>query len=165
MLFAGIVWLANQTLLKYQTLECQGKTFDYVEESYKDYFEKSYPNNHFVLVYVVLKWIHRIFSFFPAALGFDCSWVYLFQNSREEEEYIVSDGLKQIPIKWTAPEALNYGKYTALCDVWSYGVLAWEIFSKGGTPYQGDLFITLTITIEFYPNSFSLDPFPYIFRM
>ena len=55
---------------------------------------------------------------------------------REEEEYIVSDGLKQIPIKWTAPEALNYGKYTSLCDVWSFGVLAWEIFSKGGTPYQ-----------------------------
>ena len=51
----------------------------------------------------------------------------------------MSDGLKQIPIKWTAPEALNYGKYTSLCDVWSYGVLAWEIFSKGGTPYQGKL--------------------------
>merc|ERR1719495_1383736 len=34
-----------------------------------------------------------------------------FGMSREEEEYIVSDGLKQIPIKWTAPEALNYGKY------------------------------------------------------
>jgi hypothetical protein len=31
--------------------------------------------------------------------------------SREEEEYIVSDGMKQIPIKWTAPEALNFGKY------------------------------------------------------
>jgi len=60
-----------------------------------------------------------------------------FGMSREEEEYIVSDGLKQIPIKWTAPEALNYGKYTSLCDVWSYGVLSWEIFSKGGTPYQG----------------------------
>ena len=29
--------------------------------------------------------------------------------SREEEEYTVSGGLKQIPIKWTAPEALNYG--------------------------------------------------------
>lgn len=29
--------------------------------------------------------------------------------SREEEEYTVSDGMKQIPIKWTAPEALNYG--------------------------------------------------------
>ena len=32
-----------------------------------------------------------------------------FGMSREEEEYIVSDGMKQIPIKWTAPEALNYG--------------------------------------------------------
>lgn len=60
-----------------------------------------------------------------------------FGMSREEEEYIVSDGMKQIPIKWTAPEALNFGKYTSLCDVWSYGILCWEIFSRGGTPYTG----------------------------
>ncbi|XP_037975747.2 tyrosine-protein kinase Fer isoform X2 [Plutella xylostella] len=60
-----------------------------------------------------------------------------FGMSREEEEYIVSGGMKQIPIKWTAPEALNFGKYTSLCDVWSYGVLVWEIFSKGDTPYAG----------------------------
>ncbi|KAK8754342.1 hypothetical protein OTU49_015674 [Cherax quadricarinatus] len=60
-----------------------------------------------------------------------------FGMSREEEEYIVSDGMKQIPIKWTAPEALNFGKYTSLCDVWSYGVLCWEIFSSGEVPYHG----------------------------
>ncbi|XP_037909627.1 tyrosine-protein kinase Fer isoform X2 [Hermetia illucens] len=60
-----------------------------------------------------------------------------FGMSREEEEYIVSDGMKQIPVKWTAPEALNFGKYTSLCDVWSYGILMWEIFSKGNTPYSG----------------------------
>ncbi|XP_046392068.1 tyrosine-protein kinase Fer isoform X2 [Ischnura elegans] len=60
-----------------------------------------------------------------------------FGMSREEEEYIVSDGMKQIPIKWTAPEALHFGKYTSLCDVWSYGVLAWEIFACGGVPYSG----------------------------
>lgn len=60
-----------------------------------------------------------------------------FGMSREEKEYTVSDGMKQIPIKWTAPEALNFGKYTSLCDVWSYGILIWEIFSKGGTPYNG----------------------------
>ncbi|XP_071444485.1 tyrosine-protein kinase Fer isoform X1 [Hetaerina americana] len=60
-----------------------------------------------------------------------------FGMSREEEEYIVSDGMKQIPIKWTAPEALNFGKYTSLCDVWSYGVLAWEVFACGGIPYSG----------------------------
>lgn len=29
------------------------------------------------------------------------------------------------------------GKYTSLCDVWSYGVLIWEIFSKGDNPYPG----------------------------
>ncbi|XP_062557777.1 tyrosine-protein kinase Fer isoform X1 [Armigeres subalbatus] len=60
-----------------------------------------------------------------------------FGMSREEEEYIVSGGMKQIPIKWTAPEALNFGKYTSLCDVWSYGILVWEIFSRGDTPYSG----------------------------
>lgn len=45
--------------------------------------------------------------------------------------------MKQIPVKWTAPEALNFGKYTSLCDVWSYGILMWEIFSRGDTPYSG----------------------------
>lgn len=34
-------------------------------------------------------------------------------------------------------ERLLIGKYTTLCDVWSYGVLCWEIFAKGGTPYSG----------------------------
>lgn len=33
-----------------------------------------------------------------------------FGMSRETIEYVVTDGMKQIPIKWTAPEALNYGK-------------------------------------------------------
>ena len=32
-----------------------------------------------------------------------------FGMSREEQEYHVSQGMKQIPVKWTAPEALNYG--------------------------------------------------------
>ncbi|XP_022701492.1 tyrosine-protein kinase Fer-like isoform X3 [Varroa jacobsoni] len=60
-----------------------------------------------------------------------------FGMSREEHEYVVSDGMKQIPIKWTAPEALHYGKYTSLCDVWSFGVLVWEVFSLGQAPYAG----------------------------
>lgn len=34
-----------------------------------------------------------------------------FGMSRETIEYVVTDGMKQIPIKWTAPEALNYGKH------------------------------------------------------
>ncbi|XP_069675618.1 tyrosine-protein kinase Fer isoform X2 [Periplaneta americana] len=82
--------------------------------------------------------IHRDLAARNCLVGYDnIVKISDFGMSREEEEYIVSDGMKQIPIKWTAPEALNFGKYTSLCDVWSYGVLAWEIFSRGGTPYNG----------------------------
>ncbi|XP_077296658.1 tyrosine-protein kinase Fer-like [Arctopsyche grandis] len=58
-----------------------------------------------------------------------------FGMSRDEEIYTASDNSFPIPIKWTAPEALHYGKYTTLSDVWSYGILLWEIFSFGDTPY------------------------------
>ncbi|XP_070535873.1 tyrosine-protein kinase Fer-like isoform X1 [Ptychodera flava] len=62
-----------------------------------------------------------------------------FGMSRQEDDgiYMVSGGMKQIPIKWTAPEAMNYGEYTIECDIWSYGILMWEIFSRGNIPYPG----------------------------
>ena len=42
-----------------------------------------------------------------------------------------------VPVKWMAPEALKYGKYTTFNDIWACGVLLWEIFSFGAIPYQG----------------------------
>ncbi|KAF8561720.1 hypothetical protein P879_08188, partial [Paragonimus westermani] len=59
-----------------------------------------------------------------------------FGMSREEHIYELSDRRGQIPIKWTAPEALTTGRYTIKCDVWSYGVLLWEIFTFGDVPYR-----------------------------
>uniref|UniRef100_A0A673ANW6 Tyrosine-protein kinase n=1 Tax=Sphaeramia orbicularis TaxID=375764 RepID=A0A673ANW6_9TELE len=60
-----------------------------------------------------------------------------FGMSRQEDDgvYSAEGGLRQIPVKWTAPEALNYGRYTTESDVWSFGVLLWETFSLGMTPY------------------------------
>ncbi|KAG8447193.1 hypothetical protein GDO86_014600, partial [Hymenochirus boettgeri] len=50
---------------------------------------------------------------------------YSLQNSRT------------IPIKWTAPEALTQGKYSTKSDVWSFGILMYEVFTFAEQPYTG----------------------------
>ncbi|XP_015252314.1 PREDICTED: tyrosine-protein kinase HCK-like [Cyprinodon variegatus] len=54
----------------------------------------------------------------------------------EDNEYTAREGAK-FPIKWTAPEAINYGSFTIKSDVWSFGILLTEIISYGRTPYPG----------------------------
>ena len=54
-----------------------------------------------------------------------------------EDEYLARIGAK-FPIKWTSPEAANFGKFTTKSDVWSFGILLYELMTKGGIPYPGN---------------------------
>jgi len=47
-----------------------------------------------------------------------------------------------MPWKWTAPEALDgRNDWSTKCDVWSYGVFAWELYTNcRSIPYQGECF-------------------------
>uniref|UniRef100_A0A3P9HVQ8 Tyrosine-protein kinase n=1 Tax=Oryzias latipes TaxID=8090 RepID=A0A3P9HVQ8_ORYLA len=54
----------------------------------------------------------------------------------EDNEYNARQGAK-FPIKWTAPEAALYGKFTIKSDVWSFGIFLTELVTKGRVPYPG----------------------------
>ena len=53
----------------------------------------------------------------------------------QENNYYKTKG-GRIPVKWTAPEAIFYKKYTTKSDVWSYGMVMYEIWSLGRKPFE-----------------------------
>ncbi|XP_023700026.1 ephrin type-B receptor 3-like isoform X1 [Paramormyrops kingsleyae] len=56
------------------------------------------------------------------------------EDNTTDPTYTSSLGGK-IPIRWTAPEAISYRKFTSASDVWSYGIVMWEVMSYGERPY------------------------------
>ena len=53
----------------------------------------------------------------------------------DDNYYVATEGAK-IPVKWTAPEALTYRKYSSTSDVWSFGCVLYEIWAIGTKPFQ-----------------------------
>ncbi|XP_059820119.1 receptor-type tyrosine-protein kinase FLT3 isoform X1 [Hypanus sabinus] len=60
----------------------------------------------------------------------------LARDIMQDSNYVIR-GNARLPVKWMAPESLFEGSYTTRSDVWSYGILLWEIFSLGVNPYPG----------------------------
>lgn len=54
-----------------------------------------------------------------------------------DENYYKAKSCGKWPVKWYAPECINYYKFSSKSDVWSFGVLMWEAYSYGQKPYKG----------------------------
>uniref|UniRef100_A0A8C0LHZ5 Tyrosine-protein kinase n=1 Tax=Canis lupus dingo TaxID=286419 RepID=A0A8C0LHZ5_CANLU len=52
-----------------------------------------------------------------------------------DDQYTSSTGTK-FPVKWASPEVFSFSRYSSKSDVWSFGVLMWEVFSEGKIPYE-----------------------------
>ncbi|XP_029444007.1 tyrosine-protein kinase Tec isoform X2 [Rhinatrema bivittatum] len=52
-----------------------------------------------------------------------------------DDQYTSSSGAK-FPVKWSPPEVFNYSKFSSKSDVWSFGVLMWEVFTEGKMPFE-----------------------------
>ena len=85
------------------------------------------------------KFVHRDLAARNCMLDSDLTAkVADFGLSRDiyEREYYSSDNKKcKLPVKWMAPESLEKGTYNTKTDVWSYGVVVWELLTRGVTPY------------------------------
>ncbi|XP_028655320.1 receptor-type tyrosine-protein kinase FLT3 [Erpetoichthys calabaricus] len=78
----------------------------------------------------------------------------LARDIMNDSNYVVK-GNARLPVKWMPPESLFEGMYTFQSDVWSYGILLWEIFSLGVNPYPG-----IQVDQNFYKliqNGFKMD--------
>ncbi|CAL1528842.1 unnamed protein product [Lymnaea stagnalis] len=54
-----------------------------------------------------------------------------------EKGYYTSNNKKKLPIRWMALESIEHGAYSTKSDVWSLGVVLWELLTRGLTPYPG----------------------------
>ncbi|EFO27094.1 TK/FER protein kinase [Loa loa] len=85
--------------------------------------------------------IHRDISARNCLVEDMCVKISDFNLSREirkqDDEYKMTRLKQNLPIRWLAPETIRNAIYTTKSDVFSYGILLWEVFTNGAEPYCG----------------------------
>ena len=59
----------------------------------------------------------------------------LSRDIKAKNYYRTTNFYQRLPLKWMAPESIENGIYNTKTDVWSFGIVLWEIFSFGKEPY------------------------------
>uniref|UniRef100_A0A0P5G2J5 Tyrosine-protein kinase receptor n=1 Tax=Daphnia magna TaxID=35525 RepID=A0A0P5G2J5_9CRUS len=86
------------------------------------------------------KYVHRDLAARNCMVAFDLTVkIGDFGLTRDiyETDYYRKGGKGLLPVRWMAPESLRDGVYTSQCDVWSFGVVLWEMATLASQPYQG----------------------------